>query len=57
MHAYVFVHVNSVPVGAKRGCQTPEAGITGISHLLWVLGTEFGFLQEQHMHLITEPFF
>lgn len=57
MHACVFVHVDSVPAGARRGCQTPEAEIIGgYQLLLWILGTEFGFLQEQHMLLITEPF-
>lgn len=29
MYTYAFVHVNSAPVGARRGVRTPEAGITG----------------------------
>lgn len=52
-----FVHVDQCLRGPEEDVRTPEAEIIGgYQPLLWILGTEFGFLQEQHMLLITEPF-
>lgn len=40
-----------------RGTGSPGTGVIVLSQSIWVLGTEPGSLQEQHMFLKAEPSF